>query len=125
MRILSIDMHVTVNEYPSSYGKVAAIENIHSDFSIYRKFGWLRNYALLHLQDELVKLEAELESHEYWEITEGSSMELLSCRRDYSFQESKPKELMETVYTKMAQYGKLLAKSYAPSVHSSQLINRR
>ena len=119
MRILSIDMNVTVDQYPSSYGKFAAIENIHSDFSICRKFGWLHSYALLHLQDELVKLEAKLEAHEYWEMTEGSSMKLLSRRRDYSFQEPKPKELMETVYTKMAQYGRLLAKSYAPSVHSS------
>lgn len=115
MRILSIDMHVTVDEYPSSYGKVAAIENIHSDFSIYRKFGWLRSCALLHLQDELVKLEV----YEYWDITKGSSMKVLSRRRDYSFQEPKRKELMETVYTKVAQYGKLPAKSYAPSVHSS------
>lgn len=65
MQILPIEMYVIVDEYPSSYGKIAAIENVHSDFSFYRKFGWLHSHALLHLQDKLAKLEAELEAFEH------------------------------------------------------------
>ena len=96
-----------MDDYPSGYGKVAAIEDLDSDFLIFRKFGWLRNYALLHLQDEIFHMQQKLERLDKWEETRGDFRKLISRRRDYVKDESSRKRLLEDVHNKLAQYGQL------------------
>ena len=96
-----------MDDYPPGYGKVAAIEDLDSDFLIFRKFGWLRNYALLHLQDEIFHMQQKLERLDKWEETRGDFRKLLSRRRDYVKDESSRKRLLEDVHNKLAQYGEL------------------
>ena len=97
-----------MNEYSSGYGKVAGIESLDSDFLIYKKFGWLHNYALLHLQDELNELQEELESFDQWEDRDGEPRRLTSRRLDYGRPESRRRELMISIHQKLQQYGQWL-----------------
>ena len=96
-----------VNECTQGYGKVAGIENLDPDFLIYKKFGWLHNYALLHRQDELNELQEELEAIDQWEYRDGEPRRMTSRRLDYGRKESKRKELMDKVHLKLEKYGKL------------------
>ena len=89
----------------SGYGKVAAIEDLDADFFIYRKFGWLHHYALLHLQDGLVEIQEELERLDTWESERGDPSKLVSRRIDYAYKDSRRKELVERLHDKLAQYG--------------------
>ena len=95
-----------VNEYPVGYGKVAGIQGLDTDFLVYRKFGWLHNYALLHLQDELAQLQDDLEILDKLEFSEGNPRRLQSRRLDYNSSEASRKELLGKVHSKLAQYGK-------------------
>ncbi|KAF6237541.1 hypothetical protein HO173_004431 [Letharia columbiana] len=51
----------TLDEYPVGYPQLAAFEDCDPAFLICRKFGWLHTRLLLHLQDDLEKLEWDLE----------------------------------------------------------------
>ena len=94
-----------MDDYVSGYGKVAAIEDLDADFFIYRKFGWLHHYALLHLQDGLAEIEEELERLDTWESKKGDPSKLVSRRTDYAYKDSRRKELVEKLHDKLAQYG--------------------
>ena len=74
-----------MNGYSEGYGRLAAFEDCDPNFLIYRKFGWLHNRLLLHLQDELKKLEEDLERLDRWELEKGDYKKLRSRRRDASF----------------------------------------
>jgi hypothetical protein len=74
---------------------------------MYRKFGWLRNYALLHLQDELVDFQQQLERLDKWEFRDGDYKKLLSRRKDYARDDSLRRKLVSKIHSKLAQYGKL------------------
>lgn len=93
------------------YSKVAAIEDLDADFLVFRKFGWLHNYALLYLQDELVQQQDELERFDRWEHKAGDPTKLVSRRKDQSFHNSRRKELVGKLQAKLAQYGELASKS--------------
>lgn len=110
-------MWTPVNDYPQGYGKVAAIEDLDPDLLVYRKFGWLHNYALLHLQDELTELQDELESLDEWEFSDGNPTMLNSRRLDYDRPRSRRKELVASLHAKLAQYGELRAEHSSPSLH--------
>ncbi|KAL9075474.1 MAG: hypothetical protein Q9161_001546 [Pseudevernia consocians] len=101
----------SLNDYCSGYGKVAAIENLDSEFLIYRKFGWLRNYALLHLQDELVALQHELAEFDKWEFRDGDQRRLLSRRLDYERPDSIRKEIVAKVHSKLKEYDEALLRT--------------
>lgn len=105
--IAIVNIYTLVNDFPQGYGKVAAIEDLGSDFLIYRKFGWLHNYALLHLQDELAELQDDLERLDKWDFSDGNPTLLVSRRLDYERHESIRKEIMAKLHDKLAQYGKL------------------
>ena len=93
-----------VDEY-HGYGKVAAFEDCDANFLILRKFGWLRNYALLCIQDELAALERSVEAL-HARMREEDEHSLISKRRaDIKFKENK--ELKEKIVAKLAQYGML------------------
>lgn len=104
LHIANVNMWYPVNEYPQGYGKVAAIEDLDPDLLVYRKFGWLHNYALLYLQDELTELQNDLESHDRWESRDGDPQLLISRRLNH---DSRRKELIAALHSRLAQYGKL------------------
>ena len=105
-----------MDDFGQGYGKVAAIENLEPEFLIYRKFGWLRNYAQLHLQDELVEIQDQLERIDKWEVKEGDYRTLLSRRRDYRKNDSERKELVQKIHSKLAQYGGLIPAHQIPQL---------
>lgn len=96
-----------VDDYNPGYGKVAAFEDLDGDFLVFRKFGWLHNYALLYLQDELVQQQEDIEAFDRWESTHGDPTKLVSRRNDYASQASRRKELVGNLHAKLAQYGEI------------------
>lgn len=97
-----------MDDYDPGYGKVAAIGDLDGDFLVFRKFGWLHNYALLYLQDELVQQQDEIEAFDRWESKKGDATKLVSRRKDHAFRESRRKELVGKLNVKLAQYGEPL-----------------
>ncbi|KAM0797866.1 hypothetical protein BDR22DRAFT_427517 [Usnea florida] len=98
----------SLDDYKSGYGKVAAIEDLDADFLVFRKFGWLHNYALLYLQDELAQQQDELESFDQWEHDKGNPTKLVSRRLDQSFHKSRRKELVDKLHVTLTRYDELL-----------------
>lgn len=109
------DGPVLVDDYESGYGKVAAIEDLDGDFLVFRKFGWLHNYALLYLQDELVQQQDDIESFNRWESENGDPKKLVSRRKDHAFRDSRRKELVGKLHVKLAQYGE-------PAISAKQVL---
>lgn len=105
-RSLNVADERAVSEY-HGYGKVAAYEDSDPSFLIYRKFGWLHNRILLHLQDELVDLEDELENLDNWEAMTGNPKKLV-CRRldDAAPEKSERRLLLKRCNDKLAEYGR-------------------
>ena len=91
-----------VDQYPEGYGKLAAFIDCDPNFRIYRKFGWLHNRVLLHIQDELQKLEQELEGVDNWEAKSGDMVKLASRRADKNTARS---ELIAAIKEKLDEYG--------------------
>jgi hypothetical protein len=51
---------MVVENHPRGYPRLAAFLDSDIDGRIYRRFGYLRNYLLLHRQDEISALEEEM-----------------------------------------------------------------
>ena len=98
-----------MDEYPAGYGKIAAVEDLDSDFLICRKFGFLHKYALLYLQDELVEIQEDLERLDRWEFSDGDPKKLVSRRRDRALGDSRRQDLVAKLHAKLKEYGKLQA----------------
>ena len=96
-----------MDEYPAGYGKIAAVEDLESDFFICRKFGFLHKYALLYLQDELVEIQEDLERLDKWELSDGDTKTLVSRRRDRAVGDSRRQDLIARLVAKLKQYGML------------------
>jgi hypothetical protein len=96
--------HSKVDQHPVGYGKLAAIEGCDPDFRIYRKFDWLRNNALLYLQDELVELEEDLEALNGYDFTE-KPIRLVSRRQNDGPDGLVRRELLTKIREKLAEYG--------------------
>ena len=94
-----------MDEYDEGYGRLAAFEDCDPNFLIYRKYGWLHNRLLLHLQDELKKLEEDLERLDKWEFTTGDNKKLRSRRRDSSCPTSQRQALLTILNEKLKDYG--------------------
>ena len=92
-----------MDDYPEGYGKLAAFIDCDPNFRIYRKFGWLHNRVLLHIQDELQELEEELEMIDAWEAKSGNNVKLASRREDTT---SERLELIATIKQKLDEYGR-------------------
>ena len=95
-----------VDQYIVGYGKLAAVENCDPDFLIYRKFGWLRNCALLYLQDELVELEEDLKALDKFDF-ENDDRKLVSRRRNDGAKGLGRRELLANIREKLTEYGEL------------------
>lgn len=92
-----------MDDYPEGYGKLAAFIDCDPNFRIYRKFGWLHNRVLLHIQDELQELEEELEMIDAWEAKSGDNVKLASRREDTTPDRL---ELIGTIKQKLDEYGR-------------------
>ena len=92
-----------MDDYPEGYGKLAAFMDFEPNFQIYRKFGWLHNRVLLHIQDELQVLEQELEGIDNWEAESGDTVKLACRRSDNNTIRSK---VIETIKQKLDEYGR-------------------
>lgn len=92
-----------MDDYAEGYGKLAAFIDCDPNFRIYRKFGWLHNRVLLHIQDELQKLEDDLERIDAWEAKFGDDLKLACRRRDNNTERLK---LIATIKEKLDEYGK-------------------
>ncbi len=95
-----------MDQYPVGYGKLAAVEGCDPNFLIYRKFAWLHNRILLHLQDELVELEEDLEALDKFEFIEEPTR-LFSRRQNNGSDGSERLELLHKIKEKLAEYGEL------------------
>ena len=91
-----------MDQYPEGYGRLAAFIDCDPNFRIYRKFGWLHHRVLLHIQDELHKLEQELEGIDAWEAECGDTVKLASRRLDTN---SERESLIEAIKDKLDEYG--------------------
>ena len=93
---------LVVDEY-HGYGKAAAFQACDPNFLIVRKYAWLRNYALLCLQDRLAERERDLEKL-HGHIKDQDWQSLISRRRgDIKFKESK--EILDDIVEMLEQYG--------------------
>ena len=106
-----------VKLYPPGYGKVAASIDADPGFLVFRRFGWLHNYVLLELQDELAQLEQSLESHDRNEHKHGIAKRLKSRRMDIGMKESRH-DLLTTIQKKLAEYGKCFVTGCHPNLAS-------
>lgn len=73
---------------------------------IYRKFAWLRNHVLLDLQDELRRLELDLEK--WYKKHSDERRRLISRRVDYAKKDTSRENLIRTIREKLAEYDELL-----------------
>ena len=71
------------------------------NFLIYRKFGWLRNYVLLELQDEIAQLEDRLLKHDE---REKNNKRLRSRRLDTPL-EGNRHDLISNLQKSLSEYG--------------------
>lgn len=95
----------TVNDYQRGYGTVAAFEDCDPCFLMYRKFGWLHNRLLLHLQDELSVLEKELEDFDKDEAIYSTPLYQRSRRADEDRPDSKRRIMLQVIKEKLEEYG--------------------
>ena len=84
---------------------VAAFEDCDPCFLMYRKFGWLHNRLLLHLQDELSVLEEELEDFDKDEAINSRLVYQRSRRKDELRPDSKRRIMLEVIKEKLEEYG--------------------
>lgn len=94
-----------VDEYERGYSRLAAVEDCDPDFLICRKFGWLHSRLLLHLQDDLQRLERELERLDKREAQKGDDLKLRAYRIDCAGTDSKRQKLLSSINEKLREYG--------------------
>ncbi|KAI9870987.1 MAG: hypothetical protein M1830_003554 [Pleopsidium flavum] len=93
----------TLDEYPLGYPRLAAYINSDVNFSMYRRFGTLRNRVLLHRQDELSKLEKRLKQLDVRDNLERNTR-IRSIKYDGE-KDNQRIELVEEIDRKLEHYG--------------------
>ena len=88
------------------YGSVAAFEDCDPCFLMYRKFGWLHNRLLLHLQDELQLLEEELKEFDKDDAINSRPVYQQSRRKDDRRSDSKRPIMLKLIKEKLEEYGR-------------------
>lgn len=98
-------------EFPEGYPRLAAYTNSDLDTMLFRRFGWLRCRALLHIQDELHVLEDELKALDA-EHARGHPDRLRSRRFDedqaYHQDIGMRRAIMVDINSKLKDYDNLL-----------------
>ena len=93
-----------MDEYPSGYGKLAAIEACDPNLLIYRKFAWLHNRLLLHKQDEIYELEQRLERLDDSDAKRDHRRLKSRQRDECTDPDSGRKELLKEIDEKLESY---------------------
>ena len=100
-----------VEDCPNGYPKVAGFMDSEDTFGIYRRFGFLYSRVLLSKQDELRRLEDNLDAMDHRDAhdTDHTRKCLKSCAKDFARERkgNSPtrKELLQTVQSKLYDYG--------------------
>ena len=79
-------------------------------FLVFRRFGWLHNYVMLEIQDQLQELEEELELHDKKEYERGNRKRLKARRLDAAQTESRH-DLIIAIQQKLGEYGEFLSRN--------------
>ncbi|CAD6583884.1 MAG: hypothetical protein ASARMPRED_001538 [Alectoria sarmentosa] len=96
-----------LDSYPRGYPRMAACQACDANFSIYRKFGWLHNRVLLHLQAELAKLEFDLQMMDDNQAESREFKERVGLMSD-GREKARKKETLTEIKTKLAEYDDLV-----------------
>lgn len=104
--------HQQVENYPLGYPRQAAFADSDESFLIYRRFGNVHARLLLHQQDELRQLEADLLN---MDLIDSKSENGARCLKSRDLDEERPatdggsrSELLKRMGEKTIQYGKNL-----------------
>ena len=104
---------MVVEDRPRGYPRLAAFIDSDVDGRIYRRFGYLRNYLLLHRQDEISMLEEEMNALDK-EHENADPYRLCSRRYDEEDpQKMQRKELMSRLNEMLKEYDELLLREHA------------
>ena len=107
-----------LEDFPQGYPRLAAHANSDIDTLLFRRFGWLRCRALLHVQDELQVLETNLRNLDQKHGSEASHR-LMSKRIDETFHDEgiayTRTAMMNEIKSKLKEYDDLLARQHAIS----------
>ena len=93
-----------MEDYPLVYPRLAACINADVNFRVYRRFGTLRNRVILHRQQELAKLESQLNELDA-EDSRNYKHRITSIRRDKEDPESRRQPLIDEIDRKIVHYG--------------------
>lgn len=104
---------MVVEDHPRGYPRLAAFIDSDVDGRIYRRFGYLRNYLLLHRQDEISVLEQEMNALD--KKHENDDPYRLCSRRydEEDPQKMQRKELMSRLNEMLKEYDELLLHEHA------------
>ncbi|KAI1616841.1 hypothetical protein EDD36DRAFT_472183 [Exophiala viscosa] len=94
-----------LHKMPNGYPRVAAFLDSDENFMLYRRFGYLQSRLLLEKQDELGKLECDLDFMDRLEFDEDVRKEVLRTRE---FQGQERKDLLQKVEKTWIQYSNLV-----------------
>lgn len=98
MRVLTRVSH-QVDSRPREYPRYSALIGSSNQFHICRRFSWLRSRLLLSKQDQLVRLERQLE---HVDQDKACPLFLASQRRDKNVER---RSLLAEINVKLAEYG--------------------
>jgi hypothetical protein len=93
-----------VTSYPLGYPSWAAYQNSDPTFRVYKRFGTLRNRVILYRQQELAKLEEQLNALDI-EDNEKYNHRIRSLRKDTADPDSKRMVLIDQIDSKLEHYG--------------------
>jgi hypothetical protein len=91
---------------PEGYPRLAAFLDSDENFMLYRRFGFLHARLLLYKQDELRRLEMELDNMDQTDAKENPI--ILQSRRKDDAEVGERKKLLQTIDLKLKEYGALL-----------------
>ena len=100
-----------MDDYPQGYPRLAAFVDIDTNTHLYRRFGYLRNRALLYVQDELVHLERQLAAMDDADAAEEPYR--LASRSWDAEDDPKRKVLMTEIKARLKEYDELLVREQA------------
>lgn len=99
-----------VDEYPKGYPRLAAVQASDPNWPVYRRFKTLHHRIILHRQQELVKLEQQLNRLDRKDAEENHHrLGSLQWDHEEAVQEGKERsereEIIEKIDTKLKEYG--------------------
>lgn len=99
-----------VDQYPRGYPRLAAFQRSDPDFAVYRRFNTLHQRVILHRQQELVKLERQLNDLDRTDARE-TPYRLASLEWDHEDalqqgkEQSEREDIINKIEIKLKNYG--------------------